>query len=70
MRPIVFHKCAQFRDPSSTVLEKFHPKPKETVFSRVFRYNFGPEVNIDVISGATVDSFGMDIRVKFGDSSY
>ena len=38
------------------------------VFSKVFRYNFRPEVDSDVISGATVDNVGVDLSVKFGDS--
>ena len=52
-----------------TVLEKFHPKPSEAVYSTVFPYNFRPEVNNDVISCTAVDNVGVDTLVKFGDSS-
>ena len=34
----------------------------------VFRYNFRPEVDNDVMSGGSVDNVGVDVRVKFGDS--
>ena len=51
-----------------TVLVKFHPKPSEAVFSTVFSYNFLPEVDNDVISGAAADNVGMAVCVKFGDS--
>ena len=44
------------------------PKPSEAVFSTVFRYNFQPEVDNDVVSGMAIDYVGIDVRVKFGDS--
>ena len=37
-------------------------------FKQYFRDNFQPEVVSDVISGVGVESVGMDVRVKFGDS--
>ena len=53
----------------STVLEKFHPKPSEAVFSTVFfRYNFRLEADNDIISNASGDYVGVDVRVKLGDS--
>ena len=53
-----------------TVLEKFHQKPSEAIFSTVcFYYNFRPEVDHDVISYVAVDNVSMDVRVKCGDSS-
>ena len=48
----------------TTVLEKFHPKPPMAVFLTVFGYNFGPEVDVDVISDVAVEYVGMDVRVK------
>ena len=50
------------------MLEKFHPKPFEVVFSTVFPHNIRPEVDNDVTSGVAVDNVGMDVCVKFGDS--
>ena len=40
----------------------------EAVFSTVFPYNFRLEIDNDVISGVAIENFGMDVRVKFGDS--
>ena len=37
-------------------------------FRQVFRYNFRPAADNDVISGAAVDNVGMDVPVKVGDS--
>ena len=34
-----------------------------------FPYNFRPEADSDVISGMAVDNVGMDVPIKFGDSS-
>ena len=51
-----------------TALEKFHPKPSETVFSTGFPYNFWPEVDTDVISDVAVDNVGINVCVKFDDS--
>ena len=51
-----------------TVLEKFHPKLSEAVFSTVFPYNFRLEVGNDVISGRAIENVGMDVAIKFGDS--
>ena len=53
---------------SWTVLEKFHTKPSEAVFSTVCPYNFRTEVDIDVISGMDVENVGMDVCLKFDDS--
>ena len=39
-----------------TVLEKF----------QIFRYNFRPEVDNDVISSVAVEHVRVDVRVKFG----
>ena len=44
------------------------PKPSEAAFSTVFPHNFRLEVDNDVISGVAVDSVGMDVPIKFGDS--
>ena len=52
---------------AQTVLEKFHPMPFEAAFSTVFRDNFQPEVDSDVIYGADVKQVGMDVHVKLGD---
>ena len=38
------------------------------IFDSFFRYNFRPEVAIDVVSGADVESVCMDVSVKLGDS--
>ena len=46
----------------------FDPKPSEAAFSTVFRNNFRPEVDSDVISGEAVDSISMDVRIKLDDS--
>ena len=51
-----------------TLLEKFHPKSSEAVFSTVFPYNFWPEVDNDIISGTAVDNVGMYVHIQFGDS--
>ena len=52
-----------------TVLVKFHPKPSEAVYSTVFPYDFRPEAVNDVISGTAAEHAGMDVPVKFGNSS-
>ena len=67
-RLIVPNKCANFVISAQTILDKFHPKPSEAVFSTVFfRYNFQPKIDNDVIFGLAVDYVGMDVLVKFGD---
>ena len=38
-------------------------------FSIVFRCSFRPELGSDVISGSNVGQAGLDVHVKFGDSS-
>ena len=53
------------------VLEKFPQEPSEAVKSTyfwIFPYSFRPEVGNDVISGIVVESVGLDVPVKFGDS--
>ena len=53
---------------AETVLEKFHQKPSQAVFSTVFiRDNSPPEVDSDAISGVAVDNGGMNVQVKFCD---
>ena len=48
------------------MVKKFYPKLWAAVFSTVFfRYNFGLEVDNDVVSGAAVGNVGLDVRVKF-----
>ena len=53
---------------ASTVLEKFRPKPSQAIFSTVFRSNFRPEVDNEVIPDVAIDYVGMDVHVKFADS--
>ena len=51
---------------------KFDPKPSGAAFSAVSFSNFDkcrPEGADDVISSVAVDKVGIDIRVKFGDST-
>ena len=56
--------------PDLTVLEKFDPKPSESIYSTAFPRSFRPEVvDNDVISGKAVDNIGVDVPIKFGDSS-
>ena len=49
-------------------MEKFCQKPSKAAFSTVFRINFRSEVECDVISGADVEQFSWDVRVKFDES--
>ena len=45
-------------------------KPQEAIFYTVFRYNFQPEIDNDVISGVdvAVDYIDMDVHIRVGDS--
>ena len=65
----VLNKYIKFRDLS---LNRSREIPLEAascgIFDSFFRYNFRPEVDHDVISGVAVDTVGMDVPVKFGDS--
>ena len=58
----------KYRDPS---LNRFRQNSPEAVgggvFSTVFRYNFRPDVDSDVISDVAVDDVDVDVREKFGD---
>ena len=52
------------------MIDKFHSKSSEAVFSTVFfHYNLRPEVGSDVIFGVAVDYARVDVRVKLGDST-
>ena len=69
MRPIVLDKCVKFRDPN---LNRSPEIPAEVVgggILDIFCFNFRPEVDNDVISDLAVDNVGVDVRLKFGDSS-
>ena len=52
------------------VLEKFDPKPSEAAFSSIYSNTdkCRPEVAGDVISCLAVESVGMEVRAKHGDS--
>ena len=43
--------------------------PSAAIGGLLVELNFRPEVDSDVLSGVTVDCVGMDVRVKFGDST-
>ena len=53
---------------AGTVFEKFDLKPSEVAFLTVFPYNFRLEVDNDVMSLMAVDTIGMVVPIKFGDS--
>ena len=70
MGPLVLAKRVKFHDSGlDWIWFKFHPKPSEAVYSTVFPYNFRTEVDNDVISGIAVDNVGVDVTIKFADSS-
>ena len=54
------------------MVELFNCLPAAPVLCTFVQYSIAfcsrPEVDSDVISGMVVDYFGMDVRVKFGDS--
>ena len=58
--PVVLDKCINFHDPKRNSTRSRQ--------RRYFPYNFRPEVDNDVISGAAVDNVRMDVPVKLGDS--
>ena len=61
--PVVADNCVKFGDPRLNLSREIHLKPSSDEA-------FSTEVdNSDVISGAYVGQFGMDVPVKFRDSS-
>ena len=67
--PIILDKCVKFRDPRLNRSREIPSKAvRDGILDSVFRYNFRPEVENDVISSVAVDYVGMDGSVKFGDS--
>ena len=54
----------KFGDPGLN-LEKFHPKPSDTAFSKFDKYR--PEAAGDVISDVTLDYVGTGVHARFGD---
>ena len=54
-----------------TRVNRFGEIPPKAVgggISSVFRHNFRPDVDSDVISGVSVEWVRPDVRVKFGES--
>ena len=68
VRQIVLEKCIKFSRPG---LNRSQEIPSEAIRSGIFdifRYNFRPEVDNDVVSGVAIDNVGMDFLVQFGGS--
>ena len=51
-------------------MEKFDQKPLEVAFSTDLRDNFRFEVARVTISSVSVEDVGVDVHVKFGDSTF
>ena len=65
---VVRDKPVKQDDPSLKNSREIPPEAVETAFSTVFPYNFRPETDNDVIFGVAVDSIGMNVPIKLGDS--
>ena len=67
--PVVVRKIVKFHDP---ILNDSPEIPPEAVVSGIFDrflYNFRPDVVDDVMSSVAIDNVGVNVCVKFGDSS-
>ena len=70
MGPPVLDTHVKLHDPGLISSREIPPEAVGGgMFDCFFPYNFRPEVDNDVISGIAVDNVGMDVPIKFGDSS-
>ena len=69
MGRVIPNKHAKFCDPSLSRSRKIPPDAVGVgICDIIFRDNFRPEVDSDVMCGIAVDWVGVDVHVKFGDS--
>ena len=63
--PVVLDKHLKLHDPSLNNSHEILPEAVGGGISDCFPYNFRPEVDNGVVSGAAVDNVGTDVSLKF-----